>query len=171
MRKEVLRRLREEFKQKIEADGDFLHATENGGAPGSDLYIWKFSPELTFFVYLLPNPKSYHDAFMVELGWTSGTQFPRQAPMQNKQRLDLRVDGRIRLPSLWREQWRSALEPWWETGHSLASDIGDEFYTEKETLRRVAAVPELVEDAIKKIEEYGIPFFQRIAAERHTSGN
>lgn len=166
MRKQVLRHVRKEFKQKIEGRGRFLQCADNGG-PGSDLYIWKFSPELTFFIYLLPNPKSYRDAFMVELGWSSGTHFPRHAPMQNKERLDLRADGRIRLPALWREQWRSTLEPWWETGHSLASDTGDEFYTEEETLRRVAKVPELVADAIVKIEEYGIPFFQKIASERH----
>jgi hypothetical protein len=30
-------------------------------------------------------------------------------------------------------------------------------------------VPELVVDAIKKIEEFGIPFFQRIVSERRTS--
>ena len=98
MRNQVLRRLREEFKQKIEAGGKFLHSVDNGDTPGSDLYIWKFSPELNFFVYLLPNPKSYHDTFMVELGWSSRRKFPRQAPMQNKQRLNLRADGRIRLP-------------------------------------------------------------------------
>lgn len=168
MRKQVLRRLREEFKRKIEASGKFLHSADNGGAAGSDLYIWKFSPELNFFVYLLPNPKSYRDTFMVELGWSSGTLFPRSAPMQNKQRLDLCADGRIRLPSLWREQWASALEPWWETGHSLAADTGGEFYAEEETKRRVAKVPELVADAIQKLQKYGMPLFERVAAERHT---
>lgn len=171
MRKQVLRRLREEFKQKIEAGGKFLHSADIGRTPGSDLYIWKCSSELNFFVYLLPNPKSYRDSFMVELGWSSGVLFPRNAPMQNTQRLDLCVDGRIRLPSLWREHWASALEPWWETGHSLAADMGEEFYSDEETLRRVAKVPELVADALAKIEKYGIPFFHRIASERHTSNN
>lgn len=166
----MLRRLREEFKQKIEAGGKFIQSADTGGTLGSDLYIWKFSPQLNFFVYLFPNPKSYRDAFMVELGWGSGHLFPRKVPMQNKQRLNLHVDGRLRLPSLWREQWKSILEPWWETGRSLAADTGDEFYSEEETLRRVAMVPELVADVIEKIEKYGTPFFQKIASERRTSG-
>jgi hypothetical protein len=166
MRKQVLRVLRENFKRELESGGKFLQAAENRGSAGSDLYMYKFSPDLNFFVYLLPNPKSYHDTFMVELGWSSEALFPSHAPLQNKQRLSLRSDGRIRLPSLWREHWTSAIEPWWECGCSLAADTGNEFYTEEETRRRVARVPALVADAMEKLRQYGVPFFERIAAER-----
>jgi hypothetical protein len=166
MRKQVLRLLRENFKRELESGGKFLQSAEHRGSPGSDLYVWKFSQGLNFFVYLLPNPKSYHDAFMIELGWSSGVLFPSHAPLQNKQRLDLRSEGRVRLPSLWREQWTSAVEPWWEVGRSLAADTGEEFYTEEETARRVAKVPELVADAIEKLQTYGTPLFNKIAAER-----
>ncbi len=170
MRKQVLRSLREGFDQQIRSRfSTFSRAGENEGAPGSDVYVWKFSDNLNFFVYMLPNPKAYHDTFMIELGWSNRQTFPKPAPLQNKERLDLRSDGRIRLPSLWREQWRSALEPWWEVGGSLTADSGEEFYAEEETLRRVAKVPELVEDAIGKLQKYGIPFFERVAAERHAA--
>jgi hypothetical protein len=30
----------------------------------------------------------------------------------------------IRLPGLWREQWRSGLEPWWELGRGVSVDLG-----------------------------------------------
>ena len=98
---------------------------------------------------------------MIELGWSSGPSFPAMARLQNKSRLDFQSDGRIRLPSLWREQWKSALEPWWELGRG-PSALGDAFYSEEETLRRVARVPEAVADAIDKLEKYGIPFLCRV---------
>jgi hypothetical protein len=168
MRKEVLRAVRENFRRTIESGGRFRRA-EDRGDPGSDIYVWKFSDDLNCFVYLLPNPKSYKDAFMIELGWSSGPSFPATTRLQNKSRLDFQSDGRIRLPSLWREQWKSALEPWWELGRRLSMDFGDAFDSEEETLSRVARVPEAVADAINKLEEYGIPFFHRVAQERHAA--
>jgi hypothetical protein len=102
---------------------------------------------------------------MIELGW-SGGDYPEQAPMQNKYRLDTQSDGRIRLPSFWREQWPSALEPWWELGYSLGFDNPDEFYSKEETLRRTAYAPKAVMDAVEKVEKYAVPFFKTIASER-----
>jgi hypothetical protein len=168
MRKEVLRAVRESFRRKIESGGRFRHGDDRG-APGSDIYVWKFSDDLNCFVYLLPSSKSYQDAFIVELGWSSGPSFPATARLQNKSRLDFQSDGRLRLPSLWREQWKSALEPWWELGRGLSVDLGNSFYSEEETLRRVAKVPEAVADAIDKLEKYGIPFLHRVAEERHAA--
>jgi hypothetical protein len=168
MRKQVLRLLREHFKRELESGGKFLLATEKRGSADSDVYVWKLSEDLTFFVYLLPNPKSYRDTFMVELGWSKGPSFPRHEPLTNKQRLDVLHDGRIRLPSLWRDQWKSALEPWWEAGSSISASTREDFYAEEETVRRVAEVPRLVADAMDKLQEHGIPLFQRIVAERET---
>src|SRR5262249_37091876 len=104
--------------------------------------------------------------FILELGWSSASSFPKTLPLQKKQRLDLQSDGRIRLPSLWREDWPSAVEPWWQAGSSVNADTGEEFYTNEETERRVARVPELVKDAINRLQKYGIPFFEKIAAAR-----
>lgn len=169
MRKEVLRAVRENFRQKIESGGRFRRS-EDRGDPGSDIYVWKFSDDLNCFVCLLPNPKSYKDTFMVELGWSNRPSFPATARLQIRSQLDFQSDGRIRLPSLWREQWNSALEPWWELGRGLSMDFGTVFDSEEETLRRVAKVPEAVADAIDKLEKYGIPFFHRVAEERHAAG-
>jgi hypothetical protein len=168
MRKEVLRAIRERFRRKIESDGRFRHA-EDRGAAGSDIYVCKFSDDLNCFVYLLPSSKSYRDEFMVELGWSSSPSFPATARLQTKSHLDFQSDGRIRLPSLWREQWKSALQPWWELGPG-PSVLGDAFYSEEETLLRVARVPEAVADAIDKLEKYGIPFLHRVAEERQAAG-
>ena len=167
MRKEVLRAIRESFRRKIESGGRFRHAADRG-APGSDIYVWKFADDLSCFVYLLPSSKSYRDEFIVELGWSSGPSFPATAKLQTRSRVDFQSDGRIRLPSLWREQWKSALEPWWELGRG-PSVLGDAFYSEEETLRRVTGVPEVVADAIDKLEKYGIPFLHRVAEERRAS--
>jgi hypothetical protein len=167
MRKEVLRAVRSDFRRKIESGDKFRH-TGDRGSPGSDIYVWEFSDDLNCFVYLLPSPKSYQDAFIIELGWSSGLSFPAKARLQNKNRLDFHADGRIRLPSLWREQWKSALEPWWELGLGLSVELGDAFYSKEETLLRVARVPEAVTDAINKLDAYGIPFLHRVAEERDT---
>jgi len=167
MRKELVRAVRETFRQAIERGRRFTYTKERGAA-GSDIYVWRYSANLNFFLYLLPSPKSYHDRFMIELAWSNGTSFPERAPLQNKQRLDLESDGRIRLPSLWREQWKSALEPWWELGPS-AVNSGEAFDTEEEIGRRLARVPAVVSDVVEKLGEYGIPFFQRIAEERQAT--
>jgi hypothetical protein len=70
------------------------------------------------------------------------------------------------LPQLWRGKWGSALEPWWEFGNLLTLNNSEESYSDEETQRRVEAIPMLVEDAVRKITEYAIPLFQRIAAAR-----
>ena len=167
MRKELIRAVRATFRQAIESGGRFEYTKERGAA-GSDIYIWRFSADLNFFLYLLPSLKSYHDRFIIELGWSTGHAFPAKAALQNKQRLDLKSDGRIRLPSLWREKWKSAVEPWWKLGDSLV-ESGDAFDSEDETRRRLAQVPEVVSEVVDKLGEYGMPFFQRIAEERRAT--
>ena len=165
MRKQVLRSLREVFRRELEGGGKFFKISNGSESTGADAYVWHFSRDLNFFIYLLPNPKSYRDSFMVELAWSSG-EFPKNAPLQHNQELHGVSDGRIRLPVLWREQWASALEPWWEIGSSLSAESSEEFYSAEETRRRLARVPESVTDALGKIREYALPFFERIASER-----
>jgi hypothetical protein len=165
MRKQVLRSVREGFRRELVSDGKFSKLMNSLESTGADVYVWRFSRDLSFFVYLLPNPKSYHDSFMVELAWSSG-EFPKNAALQHDQELNCVSDGRIRLPVLWREQWASAVEPWWELGSPLSAESSEEFYSEEETRRRLARVPETVTDALAKIKQYALPFFERIVSER-----
>lgn len=165
MRKQVLRSLREIFKHELESDGTFSKISNGSESAGADVYVWHFSRDLNFFVYLLPNPKSYRDSFMVELAWSS-SEFPKNAALQKNKELKSFSDGRIRLPVLWREQWASAVEPWWELGDSLSAESSEEFYSEEETRRRLARVPESVTNVLEKIKKYALPFFERIASER-----
>lgn len=171
MRKQVLRLLRVEFSHLLL--GRFAMFRKDPvfkTSFGDDLYVWRFSSELSFFIYLLPNPRSYLDSFMVELGW-SKRDYPMRAPLQHGSRPDTNSDGRIRLPNLWREEWASAREPWWEVGAPLmASDDVDDFFSEQETLQRTKAVPKVVINAMDRIEKYAIPFFKSIAVARRTTG-
>ncbi len=165
MRKEVLRSLRECFKRELEKGGKFSKTPNSSGSAGADLYVWRFSRDLNFFVYLLPNPKSYRDSFMIEIAWSSG-EFPRKDALQDSRGLNGLSDGRVRLPVLWRERWESAVEPWWKLGGSVSLGSTEEFYSEEETRRRLARVPERVADALEKINQYALPLFERIASER-----
>ena len=167
MRKEAVRALRAEFRRSIETTGQF-RLTKEHGAPGSDIYVASLAPNIYGFVELVPNPKSYTDSFMIELAWGSKPEFPTRAPLQHKRQLNVGVDGRIRLPNLWREDWASALEPWWELGPGLL-ELGDAFDSEEETRRRVANVPDAVADAVDRLRRYGMPFFQRVASERENA--
>ena len=169
MRKELLKGVREELNKLLSARcGFFKRTTKYREAGRPDVYVWIAAPELTFFVYLLPNPKSYKDSFMIELGWSKGGPPPPDVwrNKESKDQLDRQWEGRIRLPNLWREQWRSALEPWWELGQSLGAEDPEQFYSEEETRRRSARIPAVVTDVVDSIERYAIPFFQRIARER-----
>jgi hypothetical protein len=166
MRKDVLKELRKQFGIEVSRRcKKFVPVVGYRGSPGSDLFVWDSTDDLKRFVLLLPNPKPYRDSFMVELAW-SGATFPEKAPLQSKQRLNAVVDGRIRLPQLWRENWSSALEPWWEAGDSLTVDNTERFYSAEETSRRMKAVGSLACDAAEKIAEYAIPFFERVADAR-----
>lgn len=167
MRKEAVRALRAEFRRSIETVGQF-RLTKEHATPGSDIYAAPLAPNLYAFVELVRNSKSYKDSFMIELAWSSRPECPTRAPLQHKRQLNLGVDGRIRLPSLWREEWASALEPWWELGPSLVK-TGDAFDSEEETRRRVAEVPRVVADAIDRLRRYGMPFFQRVVNERENA--
>lgn len=165
MRKELVRALRQEFRRHIESTGRFRHVNHSDGAPGSDIYVAPISPNLNGFVYLIPNQK-LRDEFMIELAWSGDAAFPSRARLQHSRALDPSVDGRIRLPNLWREEWPSALEPWWDLGTASVLEMGDAYYTEDETRRRLARVPEVVTDAIDRLNRYGAPFLERVARER-----
>ena len=170
MRTQALKLLRQEFRRLLlNRCHMFRYDAAYRGSPGADLYLWQISSNLNCFIHLLPNPKSYRDSFMVELAW-SGGEYPIQAPLQNMRKLNVLSDGRVRLPDLWREQWPSAVEPWWELGSSLTATNEGTFYTDEETARRVDAVPKGALDAVDKIEKYAIPLFHKIAAERAASG-
>lgn len=152
----------------IERQGRFRFAPDSSRLTQSDVYVWAVTADVNAFVQLVPTSKATRDEFMIELAWGKDGVYPMRSELQNKQRLDVTIDARIRLPSLWREQWRSALEPWWQLGPS-AVRTGDEFYTDDEIDRRLARISALVEDVAVRLDAYGIPLFERVAASRQTN--
>lgn len=166
MRRELVRALRQRFRSDLESQTKFVKIAADAYAPDSDVYRWTLSKNLNGFVRLVWSSKAYRDEFMIELAWSAGPSYPPPAPIEKQRGLDPRNDGRIRLPDLWRDRWSSALQLWWELGPRLGADTGDEFYADEETQRRVARVPEVVADAIQKLEEFGIPFLLGLAAKR-----
>lgn len=166
MRKELIRKTREHFKGLLTSELEgFSHASAASAAPGSDLYAKKIADDLALFIRLVPNPKPYRDSFMIELGW-SRSKFPTGARVTDKWNIDPMQDAALRLPVLWREQWSSPLEPWWEIGAALSLETSQEHYSGAETERRLTLLPSLVKDAVEKVRQYAIPLFRTIAAAR-----
>ena len=162
MRKEILREVRKQFCQRLMTRVPEFRA-QSGVVPGMDLYKWEMTPKKSVFIALIPNSKPYHDSFMIEIAWSSG-EFPETASLQHQNRISTGVSGRLRLPQLWRENWRGAIEPWWEAGESLTLQNSDRYHSDEETQRRIAMVPSIVDDAVSKIVRYAIPFFKQATA-------
>ena len=139
---------------------------------GSIIYSRTVASDLVLFIRVMPNPKAYRDSFMIELGW-SGDPSAQCLSLRHQPRINASVDGCMRLPDLWREEWLSKLQPWWEIGPRLAATDPEVFFaeaersdSEEEVQRRVEMVPAVVADAVDRIERFGIPFLERVARER-----
>lgn len=169
VRNSFSRRMREELPQ-------FVPVKSEHAIPGDLLYVWSFSQEHKFYIYLEISQKSYQDSFTVELA-RSASDFPFSyaalGPAPQK-------DGcvRFRLPQLYRDEWRpkAGWEPWWWIGPPIVP----EGVTSKAVARAVqgkrpltdeglpieqalALVEPQVQDAIDRIKSFGIPFFEQFA--------
>lgn len=166
MRKDLLRETRRQFQSILKTElGDFRPLADAGLGPGTDLYVRRLASDLSVFISLVPNQKAYRDSFMIELGWGNSDR-PKSVRFANKASINFQEDGTVRLPVLWREQWDSALEPWWEIGGSLSLGNLGEYYSEAEIQRRFSAIPGTVRDAVAKIRTYALPLFRTIATSR-----
>jgi hypothetical protein len=125
---------------------------------------------LTFFV-TLQGMKRY-DQFFVEVAWSESGDFPWGATGQVAAD---KPEGRESLGFLWQ---KSGPEPVWDIvpevtrrvaayldgppGTPLADTTPDQ--SDAELMPRI---PPLVEDAVTKFGEFGLPLFRQVAAARH----
>lgn len=148
-------------------------------AGGADYSVWALcvSPNLTFFVML--QPFDNEDRFTVEIAWSDDGKFPWR---ESGPRL-CKIEGpkaRRRLPRLW---FVGQTEPVWEVirrrtfeetrARIKAMSRGDrdeveriDRLTEVPLDEAMSRVPALVEDAVQKLIDYGLPVFRRVAENR-----
>jgi hypothetical protein len=150
MRKEARKAVYREFTKALSGLCPmFAHAGEQD-AFSDYIYHWRFCDDLTFFLCLHLSPKSYKDCFMVECAWTNGIAPPVLCQWYPELREpDFLKDGRFRLPQLWRNEWDSKVEPWWDVSGPFEQKAKEES-----------------EDAVRKVHDYALPVFLKIAALR-----
>ena len=177
MRSPLAKAVRNSFSRRMQEElPQFVPVKSEHAVPGDLLYVWKFSQELKFYIYLEISQKSYQDSFTVELA-CSAADFPfSHAALGPTPQKDGSV--RFRLPQLYRDEWRpgTGWEPWWWIG----SPIVPEGVTSKAVMRAVAGkrpltdeglpieqalplVEPQVQNAIDRINRFGIPFFEQFA--------
>jgi hypothetical protein len=168
IRKELLLRFRQELKKRLPQ-----FQLSKRTHPGDPLWEWHIAPKLTFFLHLQPFDKV--DEFILDIAWNETKKYPVsvigfsfppniKAPTCN-----------LRLAQLWA---RGPLADAWcvvpketeeeEKARYAALQRGDTktfFYRppEEEVLPRVGP---LVEDAVQKLIDFGIPLFRKVAKHR-----
>ncbi len=130
------------------------------------IWEWRIAAGLVFYLGIQPFPNE--DSFVLEIAWTTDGEFPwhvvewpnMQAPR-----------GRERLGKLWK---RFGDEPVWDAAPEMAEAQKIRFAA---MLRRedfkydpppdvdivIPRIAPLVDDALRKFQEYGIPLFEEVA--------
>ena len=175
MRAFLRRELCKEFKNQIASvfPRSGLITDKTAGQNGM---VWRSSssPSLHFFVVLCVAEDL--DQFMVEIGWNVAAEFPWTEPFSRLENLAA-PSGRGRLSHLWTQ---TGADPAWaivprdsssRRNERLAAQASGDWETANRLLREsklspeeaMSRIPSLVEDAIEKIEQYGIPRFVDVA--------
>jgi hypothetical protein len=183
MRSEIGKRVKAIFSERVRERFPYFSAVEPTGAlQGGLLYKWQVSSEVCCFIYLQLSRKMYQDCFMVELSCSSA-DFPLHLLASDPNNVH---NGavRFRLPELYRDEWRhkSKQVPWWWIGREVRPhEITERALTQlgrgKQSLTNSLELPvdealplvePQVEDAIRRIEKYGINYFRNFAGEKTT---
>lgn len=134
----------------------------------SDLYVWPISDSLACFLFLFFWPGK--DCFNIELAWSCQGEFPWNLIGRTVNDEPVQGELRFRIADLWRddlrndEWWRLSAEPCLgELAKSIATRSG---IPVKQMKNETAALDRLIEDAVDKVCEYAVPYFDRIAKNR-----
>ena len=185
VRKEFAARLKRslpQFKLAKLREIEFLGKMEKEIPPGYRLYLWDFSKDLCVYLVLCIATPKMGDAFTVECAWTRNGRFPSLLGLTIMHPCDFPKFGIVcdepkdgdflfRIGELWEphvDHW------WWVAPRPSFEEINKwsregNFEGEKlfgppempidEAMKNV--VP-CVEDAINRIIEYAVPYFEKI---------
>lgn len=159
--------LRKEFARRMKTALPQFKQISDKSCDAECLYLWKVAPDLSFFVHLNIHDE-WQEEFTLEIGWSSKGRFPIGA-FRDSQKGRPSRDGEMyfRLPNLWSDH-----DLWWHLvmeidalkvvilinkGGKWVEDSPDEVK---------ARIPGLVQDAIYRLKEYGIPYFHEQAKKK-----
>jgi hypothetical protein len=165
MRSDYGKLLRSAFEQKLLAAlPQFTRSNETQIPPGCRLYEWLISTQLTAYLLLVPSDSEH---FTIEIGWTHGGPFPFALFIPQVIR---HGSFRCRLSRM----WNPPCDYWWKvTAQRTVKDMTLEeigrFDTDflnpppKMTDADREVLRTAVDDAIQKIKQYAIPYFEQVA--------
>jgi hypothetical protein len=177
MRRKLAKVVRSRFKRQLGLRlPGFVEDPAAIAPPGWPVYALDFAPNLTFYIVLAVH--SMRDSFTAEGAWSHNGRFPSDAGLlwprsfpEVGVRQDTPRDGgfRFRLTNLWqpRDDWwdliarKSSVEREKEDEMSLEAGVIPAAPSLEEALSRISTVI----DAIGRIEQYLLPYFDEVAAE------
>jgi len=141
--------------------------------PGQRAYRKVVSPSLHLWIVLSPSPKDY-DEFTILVGWSRLGRYPElsmipsfRLPEEGHGEFE-EVEYFARLPFLWGREDR-----WWVIREPLLAFTTEALMKQMEPISPEEAqrfTAPLVEDAVRKIEEHALPYFEALLSRGDTSG-
>ena len=164
MRKEYGTAVRKEFCARFEkALPQFkLSNDKESAGPGARLYELVVSENLTLYA-CLGMSRSFEE-FVIEVAWSEHNRFPPEHLFSNNEPKN--GEACRQLPKF----WCKGSSRWWvvEPRDSFEEIMRRhrEFDFEPRPVEAyLPGIPALVEDAVNKIMEYAVPYFEKVAAE------
>jgi hypothetical protein len=169
MRKEYSKALRALFTKKLnEIDSNFKEIKVANGflQPGERAYQWEVNDRLYCFIILVPD-RSGADSFTVEIGWSTKARFPQigfrplPASLLNEEFVNDEYVFRLPIISMKKDFW-------WQVGEGRNLLLIDPIKFIEDNERKIDNEEAMknvlphVEDAIRHINNYGIPFLKKV---------
>ena len=180
MRKELGKAVREQFARRIAEElpefeavplKEYSRAPWNMPASGSRVFRKPHGDDLYFFVVLSQSVKA-KDWFMIDVGWNISPEYPGSFHRKERHEEALALDSySVRLPDLFRSEWKSSWQPWWTLGPQYTVQEMTEQLTRGEfgpppLEQCMPDVSPQVEHAIQHLRDFALPYFERVAASK-----
>lgn len=146
---------------------------------GNRLYLWDYKEDLYFYILLVISTQTMGDAFTIECAYSSKGRFPSTLPLMHPfdipksgiiKSIPLNGEFRFRLGDLFNPEndfW------WWVCPNPSFEEISEwvKQPVTEETLfmpqkisdqEAMESIEPLVRDAVDKIKNYAIPYFEKI---------
>lgn len=157
MQSKLARALRQQFRASLKRLFPAFYEDCKVQLPsGWRAYKCDIEGGLTAFVILCISPKD--DRFTVELVWTVDGRFPTASILQTSG--DKKKGESIRLSSLWHPQ---RIDFWWPVGRRRTLEEMANFAPDQSIEEKLVDIEAKVTDAMRKFQEFGIPYFKGIS--------
>ncbi len=169
MRKELGKPTREYFVAGLaESAPEFQRSSPHDIKGFTWSFVWR---ERELHRWLWYQQHKYDDAFTVELSWSCLTQEPTRAPSRNPADAFTPEGARFRLGAF----WNKGGDYWWYVADPPPGilDCSPEDYIKRLAMPAKIELPrvrEAVDDAVARIREYALPYFDRVAEWARTDG-